>query len=127
MDNRDSLREFGRLKYVEPTNFFDRQEGTYSDSINYPYEDYNMAVDLTIRQANRYSCGWWTEDGSMNEITYSSGNGTLSFLGGSGGYKDETFLTTNFTDISLTSPESNTAECLGIESINIEYNFSYCH
>jgi hypothetical protein len=122
MDNKDLLREFGRLKYVEPTNFFNRQEGTYSDSINYPYEDYNMAVDLTIRQANRYSCGWWTEDGSMNEITYSSGNGTLSFLGGSGGYKDETYLTTNFTDISLTSPESNTAECLGIESINIEYN-----
>lgn len=122
MDNRDSLREFGRLRYVEPTNFFKNREGTYSDSINFPYEDYNIAVDLTIRQANRYSCGWWTQDGTMNEITYSSGNGTLSFLGGSGGYDNETFMTTNFTDISMTSPETNTTECLGIESISIQYN-----
>jgi hypothetical protein len=122
MDNRDSLREFGRLRYVEPTNFFKNREGTYSDSINFPYEDYNIAVDLTIRQANRYSCGWWTQDGTMNEVTYSSGNGTLSFLGGSGGYDNETFMTTNFTDISMTSPETNTPECLGIESISIQYN-----
>ena len=127
MDNKDSAREFGRLRYVEPTNICLNREGSYSDAINFPYEDYNIAVDLTIRQTNRYSCGWWTQDGSMNEVTFSSGNGTISFLGGTRGYSsqsnsDDSYFTTNFTDVSMTSPETNTSECLGIESISISYN-----
>ena len=127
MNNADALREYGRVRYIEPTNIWLNREGTYSDSINFPYEDYNMAVDLTIRQTNRYSCGFWEEEGSMNEFKYSSGNGTISFLGGTRGYssltnEDDSYLTTNFTDISMTSPETNTSECLGIESISITYN-----
>ena len=134
MSNGSTLKQFGRLKYVDPTNIFlkrDEQlrpiDGTYSDAINFPYEDYNIAVDLTIRQTNRYSCGWWTEDGSMKELNYSSSNGTISFFGGTRGYsstknQDEGYYTTNFTDISMMNPETNTSECLGIESINITYN-----
>lgn len=127
MNNSGSLRDFGRLRYVEPTNIYKNREGTYSDAINFPYEDYNIAVDLTIRQSNRYSCGWWTEDGNMTEYKYSSECGTISFLGGTRGYsslnnQDEGYLTTNFTDISMMNPETNTSECLGIESINITYN-----
>jgi hypothetical protein len=112
----------GRIRYVEPSNFFNQQEGTFSDAINFPYEDYNMAIDLTIRKVNRYSCGWWTNSGEQNEITYSSKNGSISFLGGTKYNDKDSFLTTNFTDISMTSPENNTKECLGIESINISYN-----
>ena len=134
MSNGSTLKQFGRLKYVDPTNIFLKRDehlrpidGTYSDAINFPYEDYNIAVDLTIRQTNRYSCGWWTEDGSMKELSYSSSNGTISFFGGTRGYgdtkkQDEGYYTTNFTDVSMVNPETNTSECLGIESINITYN-----
>ena len=127
MSNGSTLKQFGRLKYVDPTNIFENRDGSYSDAINFPYEDYNIAVDLTIRQTNRYSCGWWTEDGSMKELNYSSSNGTISFFGGTRGYsstnnQDEGYYTTNFTDISMMNPETNTSECLGIESINIVYN-----
>lgn len=127
MSNGSTLKQFGRLKYVDPTNIFKNRDGSYSDAINFPYEDYNIAVDLTIRQTNRYSCGWWTEDGSMKELSYSSSNGTISFFGGTRGYgdtkkQDEGYYTTNFTDVSMMNPETNTSECLGIESINITYN-----
>ena len=104
-----------RLRYVEPTNFFQTQEGSLSDSINYPYEDYNIAVELTVSKTDRYSCGWWTTDGGRKEYVYSSKNGTISFLGGSKeGNGGDNYLTTNYTDISMTDPESNTNECLGI-------------
>lgn len=121
MSNSYEVKSFGRLNYVEPTNFFEKKDGTYSDSINYPYENYSMAVDLTISQVDRYSCGWWTNDGGRKDINFSSSNGTLSFLGGSKVGEDR-YLTTNYTDISMTNPETNTSECLGIESINISYN-----
>lgn len=117
----------GRIRYVEPTNIFLQRDGSYSDAINFPYEDLNIAVDLSIRKVNRYSCGWWLESGDEEEITYSSHNGTISFLGGTRGYEsllneDDSYLTTNYTDVSMTSPETNTSECLGIESISITYN-----
>lgn len=110
-----------RLRYVEPTNFISSQEGSLSDSINFPYEDYNIAVELTVSKTDRYSCGWWTTDGGRKETVYSSNNGTISFLGGSK-VGDDSYLTTNYTDISMSNPEGNTNECLGIESINITYN-----
>ena len=123
--------EKGRVRYVEPTNIFSQRDGSYSDAINFPYEDLNIAIDLSIRRVNRYSCGWWVEGGDEDEITYSSDNGTISFLGGTRGYEslineDDSYLTTNYTDVSMTSPETNTSECLGIESINITYN-SWMH
>lgn len=116
----------GRIRYIEPSNFFNQKEGTYSDAINFPYEDYNMAVDLTIRKVNRYSCGWWNTGGEQNEITYSSKNGSISFLGGTKYNDNDSFLTTNFTDVSMTSPENNTLECFGIESITISYTAWLC-
>ena len=127
MANTDDIKNLGRIRYIEPTNFFLRQEGTYSDAINFPYEDYNMAVDLSIEVADRYSCGLGKESGEVRKIVYSTDNGTLSFFGGTRGYsstakQDDSYLTANFTDISMTSPGSNTSECLGIESIDITYN-----
>lgn len=122
----ETVRKWGRINYVEPTNFFDRMEGTREDAINFPYEDYNMAVDLSIRIADRYSCGWGEETGEGRELNYSTNTGTISFLGGTRGYsstdnKDDSYLTTNYTDVSMTSPGNNTSECLGIESISITY------
>ena len=124
---KGTVEQKGRVRYVEPTNFFAQQDGSLSDAINYPYEDYSMAIDLSIRTANRYSCGWGNSSGEDGEITYSSKNGTISFLGGTRGYesmsnRDDSYLTVNYTDISLTDPETNTSECLGIESISITYD-----
>ena len=127
MANTEEIKNLGRIRYIEPTNFFSQQEGTYSDAINFPYEDYNMAVDLSIEVADRYSCGLGKETGEVKKIVYSTDNGTLSFFGGTRGYsstakQDDSYLTANFTDISMVTPESNTSECLGIESIDITYN-----
>lgn len=123
MSNRaKEVKKTGRLHYIEPTNFSVQEEGTLSDKINFPYEDYCMAVDLTISQTNRYSCGWWKESGEENSITFSSKNGSLSFFGGTDLGNDEGYYTTNFTDVSMLNPETNTSECLGISSINIAYD-----
>lgn len=104
------MASIGRLKYVEPT-------GDSDNAITHPYEDYCMSVDLTVQIANRYCCGFPDETGLIEEMKFSSSNGTISFLGGTNG-----MLTTNFTDISMTDPSSNTSECLGIESISISYD-----
>lgn len=120
MNDVAKVKESGRLRYVEPTipqNFKSANyQGTIDSSILFPYEDYNMAVDLIIETTNRYACGnakWTNEE---TKIMFSSRNGTLSFLGGTDGT-----LTTNYTDIDMKNPDKNTQECLGIESINISY------
>ena len=118
----NSVKTTGRLRYVEPT-IIGNKTSDLSDSINFPYEDYNMSVDLSVRITDRYSCGWGNYSGENNEIHFSSKNGSISFLKGSQipNSGDDTYLTTNFTDISMTSPSTNTSECLGIESISITY------
>ena len=115
-------RGFGRLQYFDPnTSVYANKEGTDSDSINFPYEDYSIAVDLQIRKYNRYGCGLG-EDGTNASVTeFSTKNGTLSFLGGTNGV-----LTTNYTDIQMVNPTGNTKECLGIESITVSYD-SWLH
>ncbi len=127
MESTGGVVDRGRVRYIEPTNMTFFRDGSFSDMINFPYEDYNMAVDLSIRQVDRYSCGWWKESGEQTDILFSSTAGTISFLGGTRGYQsmtnmDDSYLTTNFTDVSMLTPEGNTSECLGIESINITYN-----
>lgn len=118
----DDAKNIGRLRYFDPnTSVFENKEGTNSDSITFPYEDYNIAVDLQIRVYNRYSCGLGELTGEMQVFEYSTKNGTISFLGGTDG-----FLTTNYTDIQMISPSGNTTECLGIESIQVSYD-SWLH
>ena len=120
MDNSTLVKETGRLRYIEPTNI--GVTSSYGETINFPYEDYCISVDLSVLLADRYSCGWAEELGEIKEISYSSRNGSLSFLGGSKVDESDTgFLSTKFTDISMTSPSTNTSECLGIESIDITY------
>ena len=118
----DEPKNMGRLRYFDPnTTVLENREGTNSDSITFPYEDYNIAVDLQIRVYNRYSCGFGDMTGDMQVFEYSTQNGTLSFLGGTDG-----FLTTNYTDIQMINPSGNTTECLGIESIQVSYD-SWLH
>lgn len=110
----------GRLEYFDPnTSVYANKEGTDSDSINFPYEDYSIAVDLQIRKYNRYGCGLGEDGTEVHE--FSTKNGTLSFLGGTNGV-----LTTNYTDIQMVNPTGNTEECLGIESITVSYD-SWLH
>ena len=106
-----------RLLYFDPVVQNFGGDGTYEDTINDKYEDLSMAVDLTVTIADRYSCGLWKEDNQCQVLRYSTNNGTVSFMNGSDGV-----LTTNYTEISSMNPSANTKECLGIESINIEYN-----
>ena len=113
-------KDIGRLRYIEPAIFNNNTGGGYDEHITHPYEDYCMAVDLTITVADRYSCGWGSQTGST-EYKYSSSNGSISFFGGTSGETGQ-FLTTNFTDVSMTTPGTNTSECLGIESISINYD-----
>ena len=110
----------GRLKYIEPTipsNVGGRRDGNDEDSILFPYENYSMAIDLSIVVTDRYACGNANYSNKTTTTKFSSSNGTLSFIGGTNGQ-----LTTNYTDISMTNPKANSQECLGIESINITYN-----
>ena len=100
----------GRLVFVDPVG------EDIGNNITNPYEDYCIAVDLMIRIPNRYSCGLAKNTGEEKLLKYSFFGGT-SLDGSNKGY-----LTSNFTDISMTDPKSNTSECFGIESISINYN-----
>ena len=113
---------FGRIHYVEPTNIAFYSNGAKAivpsnDLIFNPPEDYCIAVDLQVMIPDRKACAVPDENGGMVYLNYSSTHGTLSFLHGTNGA-----LTTNFTDINYVNPENNTAECLGIESIQITYD-----
>ena len=112
----------GRLHYFEPSTIaFENREGNYSDAITFPYDKYNIAVDLRVFVNDRYSCGLSDITGERKEYAFSTQKGTLSFLGGTNGY-----LTTNYTDVQNLNPSQNTQECLGVESINISYD-SWLH
>ena len=41
----DTVKDKGRVRYIEPSNICLSRDGSFSDAINFPYEDYNMAVD----------------------------------------------------------------------------------
>lgn len=108
----------GRLMYIDPLEDFGKIN---TNDIIYPYENFSMAVDLTVKIADRYSCGHKTDE-EKKVLKFSSSNGSLSFLSGGKDNSESSFLTTKYTDVSFSSPLSNTNECLGIESINITYN-----
>ena len=118
MEYDDAVKRAGRIVYIEPNNINNLHP---NNSIPYPYEDYAISVNLRVYMGNRYSCGF-PDDFDENwykrfSVEYSTNTGTLSFIGGTNGY-----LSTNFTDISMNNPMSNTHECLGIESIDISYD-----
>ena len=129
MSQKD-INKIGRINYIEPTNL--TSDGNYlisEDKLQFPYEDYNMSVDLTVRIVNRYSCGWSVQNGLQEEFKYSTTHNTISFLGGTkkNDKDDIGYLTTNFTDVSMISPSGNTSECLGIESISISYDGQFLY
>lgn len=119
------VKKTGRLQYIDPTNLTKEKGVDYyvsENKISFPYEDYCIAIDLTIRMTNRYSCGLASENGLQYEFTASTRDNSISFLRGTSiDGSEEGFLTTNFTDVSMTNPGTNTSETLGIESINITY------
>lgn len=110
-----------RINYVEPTNISYYSDGAMAivpsnDLVMNPLEEYCMAVDLEVVVPLRKSCSLAKEDGNFIRMNYSSTAGTISFMNGTDGH-----LTTNFTDINVVDPTTNTKECLGIESIDIDY------
>lgn len=111
-----NVKEIGKFAYVEPNNL---NQSLIDNGIVHPYEDYSMSVDLEVDIPSRFSF----LTGEDIRLTFSSNDGTISFLGGSGG--DDTkqgFLTTTYTDVSSNNVENGNKECLGIESITITYD-----
>ena len=118
----DLVENNNRIFYVEPTNlnFNDsRGVGTIQSTtrINNDYEDYCVVVDLEVEVYDRRSCGGLDGEGHKINIVYTTQRDNKSFFTGTDGK-----LTTNYTDIStVIGSESNTTECLGLESLNISY------
>lgn len=111
------VEEYGKFLYIEPNNL--NGDGI-DNAIPHDYEDYSMSVNLEVKIPRRDACG--SEDGTKT-IYFSSDNGTISFFGGSGGGDGEQgYLTTNYTDVSVTNVGEGNKECLGIKSIEINYD-----
>lgn len=124
---KDDVKRLGRIEYIEPNNMFVHSEGnTVQNGIPQPYEDYSFSVNLRVINGDRFGCGMTNsgDDILENVLEYSSENGTLSFMDGTvaGG---QSYFTTNFTDISMNNPDTNTRECLGIDNISIRYDSWY--
>lgn len=95
-----------RLYYIEPNNL---TEDIAQNGIPFPLEDYIMSVDMEIIMGSRYSAG-----DNANPIVY---HGVLQPTNKNGTH----YLTTEYTEISYTDPESNSYECFGLESLSIAY------
>ena len=108
MAEQTNVEKFGRIVYVEPNNF----SNGIPNGIPQPYEDMCISVDLLVMVPRRDSCG----QKDYRTYNFSTDSGTISFMNGTNG-----MLTTNYTDINLSNPENNTQECLGIESITVQY------
>ena len=128
MPEETLTQKVGRLEYIEPNNMFSG-DSNYSirNGIPQPYEDYSFSVNLRVICGNRYDCGLTAEGGDLSQrvLEFSSERGTLSFMDGSSSDGGPGYLTTNFTDISMNDPSTNTRECLGIDNISIKYNSYY--
>ena len=125
MSAENEVKKLGRVEYVEPNNLFVHSTGNrIKNGIPQPYENYSFSVNLRVINGNRYDCGLPSdgEDIANRVIEYSSDNGTISFMDGTSVDGGQGYLTTNFTDISMNNPETNTRECLGIESINVKFD-----
>lgn len=127
MPRDNEVKKLGRVEYIEPNNLFINSVGNkVQNGIPQPYEDYSCSVNLRVINGDRFGCGMTEEGGDISKdvIEFSSDNGTLSFMDGTsvGG---QGYLTTNFTDISMNDPSTNTKECLGIESITVRYDSWY--
>ena len=120
MPTTNIVQKDGRVRYIEPNLL---RQGDVQNGITQPYENYSFSVNLRVYNGNRYDCGNARQNGGSsadNYLEYSSNNSTLSFMDGTtnGG---QSYLTTNFTDISMSDPAGNTKECLGISDIRISY------
>ena len=127
MPAENDVKKSGRIEYIEPNNLFITSDGNkVQNGIPQPYEDYSFSVNLRVINGDRYACGMTGEGGDLanNFLEFSSENGTMSFMDGTS-VDGQGYLTTNFTDISMNNPETNTKECLGIESISIKYDSWY--
>lgn len=116
-----SVSRAGRVQYIEPNTIFN---SVITNGIPQPYENYSISVNLRVINGNRYDCGMVSDGGDLTQeaIEFSSDNGTISFMDGTSVNGNQGYLTTNFTDISMNDPNTNTKECLGIEHISIKYN-----
>ena len=124
MSDRSAVQRLGRVEYIEPNNIF---PGNITNGIPQPYENYAFSVNLRVINGNRYDCGMPSngEGIANNVLEFSSDRGTLSFTDGTSPNGGPGYLTTNFTDISMNDPNTNTRECLGINRISVKYDSYY--
>lgn len=128
MPAENVVQKAGRIEYIEPNSIFVNSPGDkVQNGIPQPYEDYSFSVNLRVINGDRFGCGMTTDEDDIakNTLEYSSDNGTISFMDGTSMPGQQGYLTTNFTDISMNDPDTNTRECLGIESISVKYDSWY--
>lgn len=128
MAEENKVQKVGRVEYIEPNSLFTySQDDVIQNGIPQPYEDYCFSVNLRVINGNRYDCGMTAEGDDManNTLEFSSDRGTLSFMDGTSVNGGQGYWTTNFTDISMNDPSTNTKECIGIESINVKFSSWY--
>lgn len=106
--SKSTSEKLGRLVYIDPNNI--DSSSSYRD-IPHPYEDYCIYVDLEVKIPRRDSFGQYSKKDTAWK------GSTTTFMNGTNGS-----LTTNYTEITMTNPQNNTVECIGIESIDISFD-----
>ena len=128
MPEESKVKRLGRVEFIEPNDLFvNSPGGKVQNGIPQPYEDYSFSVHLRVINGNRYDCGMTGDGGDISKrtIEFSSDKGTISFMDGTSVNGNQGYLTTNFTDISMNDPATNTKECLGIQSISVKFSSWY--
>lgn len=120
MDNKTLFKteDIGRFRYIEPMNV---NLDLADNATVFNNEDYCIAVDLEVEIPSRMY------GDEPRKIYASSNNGSISFLGGvqtGENAQDDSqgYLSTSWTDVSVSNNVNGNKETLGIESINISYS-----
>ena len=114
--SENGINTFGRIKYIEPNDFIENSEFSYT----HPYEDYSISVDLLVDVPNRvYNIPINGSD--TIGVTETNKTDTITFFGGTDGYMTDIPGTLIYQDI-LNKDSKGLNESLGITNIHITYN-----
>ena len=118
----EQAKKYGKISYIEPNDILEEQmygKNDTSFNITYPYENYNISVDLIVCRQKRFGS---VVDNDNNEYKSTSNKDeTISFFNGKNDYLNDRPGTLIYRDI-MNSDIDGSRESLGINSINITYN-----
>ena len=128
MPNNKRITSIGRVNLVDPNNFdYQYNGGNMFGDTNYnmsvPVEELCIIAELITNSKSRSVLITSSKDNQSNVKQNSDGSYFVSFIKGStDNVTGKNFLTTNYTDIAT---QKVIEECLGITSIDVEFNSSY--